>query len=269
SSKVVGDMAMFLVKNNMGVDDVYTRGDELAFPESVVGFFKGMIGQPYQGFPKELQRIILKGEEPITCRPGELLEPIDFECEREKVEAKVGHKVDDKTLMSYILYPHVYPEFDQHRQEYSDTSVIPTPIFFYGLEPGQETSIDIEEGKTLIIKLNAIGKVHPDGTRHIYFEVNGNTRSVVVRDNSVVSEETVRDKADKGNPKHVGAPMPGKVLKLNVKSGDAVKPGDVLMVTEAMKMETNIKSKEEGVIAEVKFKEGEKVEKEDLVIVMA
>jgi pyruvate carboxylase len=269
SSKVVGDMAMFLVKNNLDVDDVYTKGDELAFPESVIGMFKGMIGQPYQGFPKELQRIILRGEEPISCRPGELLEPVDFEAERERLETKVGHRVDDKSLMSHILYPHVYPEFDKHRQEYSDTSVVPTPVFFYGLEPGQETSIEIEPGKTLIIKLNAIGRVHPDGTRHIYFELNGNTRSVVVRDQSVVTEEVQREKADKGNPKHIGAPMPGKVLKLNVKAGDAVKSGDVLMVTEAMKMETNIKAKEDGTVAELKFKEGEKVEKEDLVIVMA
>ncbi len=269
SSKVVGDMAMFLVKNNLDVDDVFTKGDELSFPESVVGFFKGMIGQPYQGFPEELQKIILKGEEPITCRPGELLEPADIEAERDKIEAKVGHPVDDKRLMSYILYPHVYPEFDKHRQEYSDTSVIPTPIFFYGLEPGQETSIDIEPGKTLIIKLNAIGRVHPDGTRHIYFELNGNARSVVVRDQTAVTEVVARVKADKANPKQIGAPMPGKVLKLNVKSGDEVNVGDVLMVTEAMKMETNIKAKEDGKIAEVMFKEGDKVEKEDLVIVLA
>jgi len=266
---VVGDMAMFLVKNNLQPEDVFAGGDELTFPESVVGFFKGMLGQPYQGWPEELQKIILKGEEPISCRPGELLEPVDFEMERKKAEKKVGHQVNDKDLMSYILYPHVYPEFDKHRQEYSDTSVIPTPIFFYGLEQGQETSIDIEPGKTLIIKLNAIGKVHPDGTRHIYFEVNGNARSVVVRDCSVVTDEVAREKADKGNPKHVGAPMPGKVLKQNVKAGDEVKAGDVLMVTEAMKMETNIKAKEDGKIADVKFKEGEKVEKEDLVIVFA
>jgi pyruvate carboxylase len=228
-----------------------------------------MLGQPYQGWPQELQKIILKGEEPITCRPGELLEPVDFEEERAKVEEKVGHSVDDTSLMSYILYPHVYPEFHKHRHEYSDTSVIPTPIFFYGLEPGQETSIEIEPGKTLIIKLNAIGKVHPDGTRHIFFELNGNARSVVVRDHSVQTDEAVREKADKGNAKHVGAPMPGKVLKLNVKPGDEVKAGDVLMVTEAMKMETNIKAKEDGTVAEVKFKEGDKVEKEDLLIVMA
>ncbi len=268
SSKVVGDMAMFLVKNNMQPEDVFTSQEELAFPESVVGMFKGMLGQPYQGWPEELQRIVLKGEQPITCRPGELLEPVDFDEERLKLEEKVGHAVDDKSLISAILYPHVYPEFDKHRQEYSDTSVIPTPIFFYGLEPGQETSLDIEPGKTLIIKLNAIGKVHPDGTRHIYFELNGNARSVVVRDQSVQSDEAVRVKADKGNPNHVGAPMPGKVLKVNVKAGDEVKAGDVLLVTEAMKMETNIKAKVDAKVAEVKFKEGDKVEKEDLVIVL-
>jgi pyruvate carboxylase len=268
SSKVVGDMAMFLVKNNLQPEDVYTSKEELAFPESVVGLFKGMLGQPYQGLPKDLQKIILKGAEPITCRPGELLEPVEFEEEREKLEERLGHRIDDKALISSILYPNVYPEFDRHRQDYSDTSVIPTPIFFYGLEPGQETSLDIEPGKTLIIKLNAIGKVQPDGTRAVYFELNGNARSVVVRDHSVQTDEKVREKADKGNASHVGAPMPGKVLKVNVKVGDVVKAGDVLLVTEAMKMETNIKAKADGTVAEVKFKEGEKVEKEDLVIVM-
>lgn len=268
SSKVVGDMAMFLVKNNLQPEDVFTKGDELTFPESVVGMFKGMIGQAYQGFPADLQKIILKGEEPITCRPGELLEPVDFEAKRAEIETKVGHAVDDKSLMSYILYPHVYPEFDKHRQEFSDTSVIPTPIFFYGLDPGQETSIEIEPGKTLIIKLNAIGKVHPDGTRHIFFELNGQQRQITVRDQSVQTDEAVREKADKGNPKHIGAPMPGKVLKLNIKPGDEVKAGDVLMVTEAMKMETNIKAKEDCKVAEVKFKEGDKVEKDDLLFVL-
>ena len=268
SSKVVGDMAIFLVKNKLQPEDVFTKGDELTFPESVVGMFKGMLGQPYQGWPEELQKIILKGEQPITCRPGELLEPVDFDLEREKLEEKVGHKIDDKALISSILYPNVYPEFDKHRQLYSDTSVIPTPIFFYGLEPGQETSLDIEPGKTLIIKLNAIGRAQTDGMRQVYFELNGNARSVTVRDQSATTDEIEREKAEKGNPKHLGAPMPGKVLKLSVKVGDTVKAGDILMVTEAMKMETSIKAKEDGVIAEVKFKEGEKIEKDDLLIVM-
>ncbi len=268
SSKVVGDMAMFLVKNNLEPEDVFTSTEDLAFPESVVGMFKGMLGQPYQGWPEELQKIILKGQQPISCRPGELLEPVDFDEEKLKLEEKLGHRVDDRALVSAILYPNVYPEFDQHRQQFSDTSVIPTPIFFYGLEPGQETSLDIEAGKTLIIKLNTVGKVQPDGTRTVYFELNGNNRSVVIRDQSVLSNEAVRVKADKQNPLHIGAPMPGKVIKVNVKAGDLFKAGDVLMVTEAMKMETNIKAKADGAVADVKFKEGEKVEKEDLVIVI-
>lgn len=268
SSKVVGDMAMFLVKNNLQPEDVYTTTEDLAFPESVVGMFKGMLGQPYQGWPEELQKVILKGQQPITCRPGELLEPADFDEERLMLEEKLGHRVDDKSLISNLLYPNVYPEFDRYRQEYSDTSVIPTPIFFYGLEPGQETSIEIEPGKTLIIKLNAIGKLHADGTRAVYFELNGNNRSVVVRDQSIQNSDAMREKADKANAHHIGAPMPGKVLKVNVKAGDEVKAGAVLMVTEAMKMETNIKAKADGKIAEVKFKEGDTIEKEDLVIVM-
>jgi len=269
SSKIVGDMAMFLVKNNLQPEDVFAEGSDLAFPESVVGFFKGMIGQPYQGFPQELQKIILKGAEPITCRPGELLEPADFEAERAAASAKVGHPVNDQELLSYILYPSVFTEFHKHRQEFSDVSVIPTPIFFYGLEPGQETSIEIQPGKVLIIKLNAVGRVHPDGTRQIYFELNGNARSVTVRDQAVQSDDSVREKADSSNHKHVGAPMPGKVLKLNVKPGDLVKAGDILAVTEAMKMETNIKAKEDGTVAEVRCKESGKVEKEELLIVMA
>ena len=268
SSKVVGDMAVFLVKNNLDVNDVFTKGDELTFPESVVGFFKGMIGQPYQGFPEELQKIILKGEEPITCRPGELLEPVDFDEERSKIKAKFGWSIDDKDLLSYLLYPNVYPDFHKHQISYSDTSVIPTPVFFYGLEPGQETSVEIDPGKTLIIKLNAIGSVHPDGTRNIYFELNGLARQVTVRDMSVVSEIAEHVKADKFNSHHVAAPMPGRVLKVAVKVGAEVKAGDILIVTEAMKMETNIKAKQDGKIAEVRFEEGDKVEKEDLLIVM-
>ena len=269
SSKVVGDMAIFLVKNNLQPEDVFTKGEELTFPASVVGLFKGMIGQPFGGFPEKLQKIVLKGEEPITCRPGELLEPVDFEAERTALREKVGHRVDDKTLLSHILYPNVYPDFDRHRRTCSDTSVIPTPVFFYGLEPGQETAVEIEPGKTLIIKLNAIGALHDDGTRQIFFELNGLARQVTVRDRSAMVDEKVRQKADSGNPKHVGAPMPGKLLKVSVKVGDEVKAGDILMVTEAMKLETNIKAKADGAIAEVKFQEGETVEKGDLLIVTA
>ncbi|MCL2761034.1 MAG: pyruvate carboxylase [Desulfuromonadales bacterium] len=268
SSKVVGDMAIFLVKNGLEPEDVLRDGKDMAFPESVVGMFKGMLGQPYQGWPKGLQEIILKGEQPITCRPGELLEPVDFEDERASLEKRLEHPVDDKSLMSAVLYPNVFTEFDRHCQDFSDTSVIPTPIFFYGLEPGQEAYIDIEPGKTLIVKLNTVGQLHPDGTRIVYFELNGNDRSVTVRDRSAQSSSKANEKADKGNLKHIGAPMPGKILKVNMKIGDNIDEGDLLMVTEAMKMETNIKAKVAGTVAEIRFKEGESVDKDDLLIVL-
>ncbi|MBI5067128.1 MAG: pyruvate carboxylase [Deltaproteobacteria bacterium] len=269
SSKVVGDMAMFLVKNDLQPEDVFQKGRDLAFPESVVGMLKGNLGQPHGGWPRELQEVVLKGEEPITHRPGELLEPADLGAERKKAEAKVGHPVDDKALASYLLYPSVFAEFDQHRQEYSDTSVIPTPAFFYGMAPGQEVSIDIEAGKTLIVRLVNVGPVQKDGTRDLFFELNGEGRSVTVRDLTVGKDGAARPKAEKGNPHHLGAPMPGKIVRLAVKPGDPVKAGQVLLVTEAMKMETNVKARADATVAEVKYAEGAKVEKDDLLVVFA
>ena len=266
SSKIVADMAMFLVKNNLTTYDVIPKAGELTFPQSVVDFFKGMIGQPYQGFPKELQKAILKGEEPITCRPGELLEPVDFEAERASLEKTTGHPIDDKDLMSHVMYPHVFIEYDRHRSEYGDTSVIPTPAFFYGLDAGQEVCVDIDMGKTLIIRLSAVGSSHHDGTRHLYFELNGLSRQVTVRDKSVETTVQAHEKADKFNKHHVGAPMPGKVFKVLVKQGDEIEEGDVLVVTEAMKMETNIKAPVAGVVKDVLFDVGETVEKGDLLV---
>jgi pyruvate carboxylase len=270
SSKVVGDMAMFLVKNGLEPEDLFTeKGQDLVFPESVIGLARGMLGQLHGGFPEPLRRVILKDQEPVTCRPGELLEPADLELERKKASEKIGGYVDDKSLVSYLLYPSVFAELQRHRDEYSDTSVIPTPVFLYGLEPGQETSIEIEPGKTLIVRLVTVGKLEKDGTRDLYFELNGDGRTITVRDQAAGQTGAVRPKAEKGNAAHVGAPMPGKVLKVNVKAGDAVKAGAVLVVTEAMKMETNVKAKADCTIAEVRFKEGDKVEKDDLLVVLA
>ena len=270
SSKVVGDMAMFLVKNGLEPEDVFTeKGRDLAFPESVVGLAKGMLGQPHGGFPEKLREVILRGQEPITCRPGELLEPADLELERQRAAEKAGRPVDDPALVSWLLYPNVWPELVRHQDEYSDTSVVPTPVFLYGLEPGQETSVEIEPGKTLIVKLVTVGKLALDGTRDLYFELNGESRAITVRDQSAATGGAVRVKAERGNAAHVGAPMPGKVLKVNVKPGDTVKAGAVLLVTEAMKMETNLKAKVDCKIGEVRFKEGDKVEKDDLVVVLA
>ena len=270
SSKVVGDMAMVLVKSGLEPEDLFTeKGKDLAFPESVVGLARGMLGQLHGGFPERLRKVILKGEEPITCRPGELLEPADLEAERKKAADRIGGYVDDKALVSWLLYPNVFPDLVRHKDEYSDTSVVPTPVFLYGLDPGQETTIEIEPGKMLIVRLVTVGKLEKDGTRDLYFELNGEGRTVTVRDQSAAQAGTQRVKAEKGNASQVGAPMPGKILKVNVKPGDEVKAGTVLVVTEAMKMETNVKAKADCKIAEVKYKEGDKVEKEDLLFVLA
>jgi pyruvate carboxylase len=233
-----------------------------------VGLAKGMLGQPHGGFPEELRRVILKGQEPITRRPGELLEPADLERERERAAERAGVAVDDKSLVSWLLYPNVWPDLVRHRDEYSDTSVVPTPVFLYGLEPGQETSIEIEPGKTLIVRLVTVGKLEKDGTRELMFELNGEARTITVRDQAAAQGVQVRAKAERGNAAHVGAPMPGKVVKVNVKPGEQVKAGAVLLVTEAMKMETNVKAKADCTIAEVRFKEGDKVEKDDLIVVL-
>lgn len=268
SSKIVGDMAMFMVQNDLEPEDVYARGHELTFPQGVVDFFKGMIGQPYGGFPEDLQKIILKGEQPLTCRPGELLEPVDFAAKKVELEKKLDHEVSERDVLSAVLYPGVFEEFDRFRQEYSDTSVLPTPVFFYGLDIGDEVTIDIEEGKTLIVKLNAIGRVRGDGTRHIYFELNGEPRSATVKDLSYVTEEGSHLKADPDNGHEVGAPMPGKIFKMMVNVGDEVEEGDVMLVTEAMKMETNIKAPKSGVVKDLIFAEGDQVEQGDLLVIL-
>ena len=268
SSKIVGDMAMFMIQNNLEPEDVFERGEELTFPQSVVDFFKGMIGQPVGGFPERLQAIILKGDQPLTCRPGELLEPVDFAAKKQELEIKLGHDVNDRDVLSAVLYPGVYEEFDRHRQEYSDTSFLPTPVFFYGLDVGDEVSIDIEAGKTLIIKLNAIGRVHDDGIRNIYFELNGEPRVVTVRDLAAESDEVSHEKADPNNTRHVGAPMPGKVFKVLANVGEKVAAGETLLTTEAMKMETNVKTKVDGVVAEVRFAEGDQIEQGDLLVIL-
>jgi len=258
-----------LIERGRSVNKVLERYEKnLAFPQGVVDFFKGMIGQPYGGFPEKLQKIILKGEEPLTCRPGELLEPVDFVLKKDELEKKLGHKVREEDVLSAVLYPGVFEEYDRFRQEYSDTSFLPTPVFFYGLDVGDEVTVDIEAGKTLIVKLNAIGRVREDGTRNIYFELNGEPRSATVKDDSVEADESAHVKADPDNAKEIGAPMPGKIFKQQVSAGDAVKEGDVLLVTEAMKMETNIKAKKSGVIKEMIFGEGDQIDQGDLLVVL-
>jgi len=267
-SKIVGDMAIFMVQNDLQPEDIYERGQEMDLPQGVVEFFKGMIGQPHGGFPEKLQKIVLKGEKPITHRPGELLEPVVFKDSKAGLEKKVGHEVSEVDHMSWLMYPAVYEEFDRHRQEYIDTSILPTPVFFYGLDLMDEASIEVGKGKTMVIKLTAVGHIQEGGLRTIYFELNGEPRQLTVKDLSVKVDRVENRKADPNDPCQIGVPMSGKICKIFVDVGDTVNEGDTLLATEAMKMETNIKTTVSGIVREVLYQEGKQVQQGDLVVIL-
>ncbi|MGV3488859.1 MAG: pyruvate carboxylase [Tuberibacillus sp.] len=268
SSKVVGDMALFMVQNHLTEDDIYERGQTLDFPDSVISFFEGSIGQPYQGFPKELQRIVLKGKPPIEGRAGEYLKPVDFADLKESLATKIGREPTKRDILSYVMYPKVFLTYADLMNTYGKMSVLDTPTFFYGLRLGEEVAVEIERGKTLIVKLVSIGQVQKDGTRIVYFELNGQPREVVIRDRSAdVTVQTSR-KADKNNPNEMAATMPGAVVKVLVQQGEKVKKGDHLMVTEAMKMETTIQAPFDGLIEEVCVKAGSAIQTGDLLLVI-
>lgn len=266
SSKVVGDLALFLVQNNLNAEDVIKKGDQLNLPESVVDMMRGNLGQPPGGFPTEVERAILKSEEPIRVRPGELIPPADFESTARRLEKQLGRSVTNQDIISDLLYPGVFEEFDRHRALYGDTSLVPTPAFFYGMQPGDEITVEIEEGKTLLIKLFAIGDVESDGRRPLLFELNGQPRPVRITDKSAPVVSQARPKADSSSPQEVGAPLSGKVVKFFVKEGDIVNRDQPLVVIEAMKMQTNIKSPQEGIVERIFASTGESVEAGDLIL---
>jgi pyruvate carboxylase len=266
SSKVVGDMALFMVQNGLNEENIYEKGESLDFPESVIEFFQGYLGQPYQGFPERLQKVILKGREAITCRPGELLPPVDFAKTKAELEEKINREVTDEDVLSYVMYPQVFLTFEQNRKEYSDLSVLDTPTFFYGLRWGEEVAVEIEKGKTLIIKLISVGPLQSDGTRIVYFELNGQSREITVQDLSAEGKVERKAQADANNPNHIGASMPGKVLKVLVEEGEKVAKGERLIITEAMKMETTIQAPKDAVIKRIYVQEGEAIEARQLLI---
>ncbi|MFT8390773.1 MAG: pyruvate carboxylase [Sporolactobacillus sp.] len=266
SSKVVGDMTLYMVQNNLTEDDIYEKGAGLDFPDSVINFFMGELGQPYQGFPRELQSIILKGRKPLTDRPGKHLEPIDFVEIRATLEEKFDRKFADDEVVSFALYPKVYTDYLHFCEQYGNISVLDTPTFFYGLRLGEEVAVNIEEGKTLIVKLISIGHAGKDGLRTAYFELNGQPREVMIKDVNVQSSETVHAKAEKDNPHQIGASMPGTVVKILVRPGERVKKGDHLMVTEAMKMETTVQAASDGVVKKIYVSENDVIETGDLML---
>jgi pyruvate carboxylase len=266
SSKVVGDMALFMVGNNLTAEDVLDGPRELAFPESVVEFFEGRLGEPPGGFPPKLQQRILRGRKPIQGRPGASLPPVDLTATRTILERDLGRSVSSQEVASYLMYPRVFPDLAAHQTLYSDTSVLPTPTFFYGMEPGEETSIDIEVGKTLIVKFLTVGDPHEDGTRMVFFELNGQPREVSVLDNSLKGKVAARKKAEAANKLHVGAPMPGLVSRVLVAAGEEVAAGQKLFTLEAMKMETTLYAEQKGRLAEVLVQPGAHVETGDLLL---
>ena len=266
TSKAVGDMALFMVANNLSPDDVLDTNRELAFPASVVDLIGGMMGQPLGGFPEQVQKIILKGQAPLLERPGKSLEPADFEAAAKEVEGMLGRKPLHRETVSYLLYPAVFKDFAAHGVEYSDTSMLPTPAFFYGLEPGEEIAIDIETGKTLIISFVSASEPNENGERLVSFELNGQPRNVTIVDRSIGGSGPAHEQADPSNAKHIGSSMPGMVVKVHVEVGDKVSKGQKLLVLEAMKMETTIYAETDGVIERLLVKQGVQVESGDLLV---
>jgi pyruvate carboxylase len=266
SSKVVGDMALFMVQNNLTEQDILERGDKLDFPDSVVQLFEGYLGQPYGGFPEELQKVILKGREPINVRPGELLEDVDFDEVKKELFEELGRQVTSFDAIAYALYPKVFREYNEAVQQYGDLSVLDTPTFLYGMRLGEEIEVEIETGKTLIVKLVSIGQAQADGTRIVYFELNGQPREVIIRDQSIKSAVASRVKADPKNEAHIGATMPGTVIKVLVEKGEKVEKGDHLMITEAMKMETTVQAPYSGVVRDIFVQAGDAIQPGDLLI---
>jgi pyruvate carboxylase len=266
TSKAVGDMALFMVANDLSPNDVLSGTRELAFPASVLDLMSGRMGQPPGGFPTHVQQRFLKDQPPVTGRPGESLPPADFEATRERLTLLLGRIPSSQEIVSSLLYPKVFEQYAIHRRDFYDPSALPTPVFFYGPEPGEEISIELEAGKTLIVRYLTTGEPHADGRRTVFFEVNGVPREVTVQDHSQEPETPQAVKADPQDPAQVGATMPGMVVTVAVQSGDAVKKGQRLLSIEAMKMETTIQAELDAVVREVLVKPGSQVETGDLLV---
>lgn len=266
SSKVVGDMALYMVQNDLDEDSVIKDGHKLDFPESVVSFFKGEIGQPVGGFNEKLQKVILKGQQPLTDRPGEYLPSVDFEQVRQELEQLQLKDVTEQDIISYVLYPKVYEQYIQTREQFGNVSILDTPTFFFGMRHNETVEIEIDTGKRLIITLKAITEPDDKGVRTIFFDMNGQARRIYIQDENVKANASVKPKADKLNPNHIGAQMPGSVNEVKTKEGESVKSGQALLITEAMKMETTIQAPFEGVVRKITVQSGDAIETGDLLI---
>ena len=258
SSKMVGDMAIFMTQNNLTPENIVERGDALAFPDSAVSYFSGMMGQPEGGFPEDLQRVVLKGKEAITCRPGELLKPVDFDAVREELKA-YDPDPSWRSVISYCLYPKVIKDYIQKRKEYGYIMRLGSHVFFHGLAVGETNKVNIADGKTLVIKYLGLGDVNEEGMRTVSFELNGVRRDVQVPDEEAQKNIVKVPMVDPEDKSQVGASIPGAVSKISVKVGDTVEVNQTLATIEAMKMETAIPARMSGVIERIEVSEGDSV----------
>ena len=271
TSKVVADLAMFLVQNDLTFEEIYRKneaGEEVDFPQSVVDFFAGRLGQPHGGFPQRLQRIVLKGREPLHERPGAGLADYDWAEHDGLLQELLRREPTQRERLSHALYPKVFEGLARTLEEFGEYRNFDTVPFLFGMEIGEETMVEIEEGKTLVITLIAVGDLQDDGRRLVHFELNGQPRAVHVRDRSAGADVAGRPKADPSRPGEVGASMSGVVIGLSVSEGDEVARGDTLLSTEAMKMETTITAPVAGVVQALQVREGDSVAAGDLLVVL-
>lgn len=271
TSKAVGDLAIFMFKNGLTKENILTAGAGLSYPDSVVSYFQGMMGQPYGGFPKELQKIVLKDIEPLTDRPGKSLPPVDFESIKKHLVEKYNYgdkseEVMNQKAISYALYPKVYEDYCEHFQMYNDVTRLESHVYFYGLRKGEETYLNIGEGKQLLIKYLEEGEPDENGVRTLTFQVNGMLRTVKIQDKNLEIKADRKLKADKTNPQHLGSSIPGTVGKVLVKEGDAVTENMPLLTVEAMKMETTVVSKITGTVDKIYVQQGDTVSQDDLLM---
>ncbi|MEO9821343.1 MAG: pyruvate carboxylase [Paracoccaceae bacterium] len=267
SSKVVGDMALMMVSQNLTRDDVEDPTKDVAFPDSVVDMMRGNLGQPPGGFPDTLVEKVLKGENPNTDRPGKHLEPVDMEAVRADVSKELdGMKIDDEDLAGYLMYPKVFLDYMGRHRSYGPVRTLPTKNFFYGMEPGDQITAEIDPGKTLEIRLQAIGDTDENGEVKVFFELNGHPRVIRTPNRMIAATTAARPKADIANPNHIGAPMPGVVASVGAQVGQSVNEGDLLLTIEAMKMETGIHAERDAVIAAVHVQPGGQIDAKDLLV---
>ena len=266
SSKVVGDMALYMITNDLSPEDVLDPNKEISFPSSVVEFFKGEIGIPPGGFPEKLQKKILGNEKPLSKRAGSVLTSINIDKVQEKLENKFEEKLSNQQVASYLMYPKVFEDFMDHRKTYSDTSILSTELFFYGPLSDKEYSLAIDKGKSLIVRYLAKGEPNANGSSSVFFELNGQPRTIEIVNKEFSKNVVAKIKSEEGNPNHIGSPLPGQVAKIFVNEGAKVIKGDRVLVIEAMKMETTINAEKSGTIKKIHINSGENVETKDLLI---